>query len=506
MFDSNKDKWKDKYYQTIGELDKREKAWQGLEAVFRKGIGRLAIVAEGDNQSINKALKEIRSKARKNNGRLDNAFEELEDVLKRVEAHALAHPVEALNSSTTADFREIENLIKSLALSADLKQALLEKLEAQKVPVRDVLKDLAAEVNRVLEIDPAADAHLPQYLEQSLLKVMENLHVPVALLNDFSRLAGKLEKGVEASQWTAVLDGFSELTMRSIKEIADEKNDLEEFLRQITSQITEMEGFVVVAQSNVESTRVSTLKIRDEVDLEVSGLARNVSEAKGIDQVKGLLSSHIQKIRAQMKEYVEVEEQRLKEVETNNHRLTEKLALLDDETTKLRTQLEQKHQQLLIDPLTRISNRFAWEERFKLEYERWKRNQNNLCLAVWDIDKFKSINDEYGHNAGDRVLKLIAKVIDSRVRKTDFFARIGGEEFVMLLPETAVEESLAVVDILRQYVAECPFNFHGKAVTITISCGVTALREGDSMESVFERADKGLYMAKEQGRNRCIIN
>jgi diguanylate cyclase len=410
------------------------------------------------------------------------------------------------NAGTGTDIREIENLIKSLAIGRELKQALLEKLETQKVSVRDVLKDLATEINRVLEIDPAADAHLPQFLEQSLLKVMETLHVPADLLNDFSRLAGNLEKGVDSSQWTTVLDGFSDLATRSIRAIAAEKNDLEEFLRQITSQITEMEGFVEVAQSNVASTRVSTLKIRDEVDLEVSGLARNVSEAKGIDQVKGLLSSHIQKIRAQMKDYVEVEERRLKEVETNNHNLTEKLALLDSETSKLRTQLEQKHQQLLIDPLTRISNRFAWDERYRLEYERWKRNQNNLCLAIWDIDKFKSINDEYGHNAGDRVLKLIAKVIDSRVRKTDFFARIGGEEFVMLLPDTAVNDSLAVLDILRQYVAECPFNFHGKAVTITISCGVTALREGDSMEMAFERADKGLYMAKQQGRNRVIIN
>ncbi len=505
MFNSNKDKWKDKYYQTVKELDNKEKDWRKIESVFRKGIGRLAIVAEGESESINEALREIRSKARKADAPLQPSFDHLEVVLKRVEKQALASPEEPV-SDTKADLREIENLIKDLAIGKGLKESLLDKLEAQKVAVREVLKDLAVEINAILDIDPAGNQHLPQYLELSLLKVMENLHVPSVLEKEFARVVELLEKGVGVAEWGDVLDSFSNLASCTVQSISEEKNELEEFLRLITSQISEMESYVVVAQNSVESSRVSTRKIRDDVVDEVEVLEQEVSEADGIQQVKGVLSSRIDNIRKQMKQFLEQEEKRLKEVEDNNQNLTQKLSEMDTETSKLRQQLELKHKQLLIDPLTRISNRFAWEERFKLEYERWKRNQNKVCLAVWDIDKFKSINDTYGHNAGDRVLKLIAKVINSRVRKTDFFARIGGEEFVMLLPDTAVADSLPVLDVLREYVARCPFNFHGEALTITISCGVTELREGDTKESAFERADKGLYQAKEQGRNRCIAN
>ncbi|MDH5484946.1 MAG: GGDEF domain-containing protein, partial [Gammaproteobacteria bacterium] len=137
---------------------------------------------------------------------------------------------------------------------------------------------------------------------------------------------------------------------------------------------------------------------------------------------------------------------------------------------------------------------------------RWKRFGEPLSVAVWDVDYFKKVNDVYGHKAGDKVLKTIAQLLNDRIRTTDFFARYGGEEFVMLLVGTREEETLRVINELREKIASCGFHFHGKSVPITISCGVSCFREGDSLQQVFERADKALYKAKKNGRNQCVIS
>jgi diguanylate cyclase len=125
--------------------------------------------------------------------------------------------------------------------------------------------------------------------------------------------------------------------------------------------------------------------------------------------------------------------------------------------------------------------------------------------VVCDIDHFKRVNDTYGHQAGDKVLRIIARSIASRLRKTDFIARFGGEEFVVLMPETSAEQAYAVIDHIRESIAECPFHFKEKPVTITLSFGVTAFAGENKPDAVFARADKALYQAKEQGRNRVII-
>jgi diguanylate cyclase len=120
-----------------------------------------------------------------------------------------------------------------------------------------------------------------------------------------------------------------------------------------------------------------------------------------------------------------------------------------------------------------------------------------------DIDFFKQVNDSYDHKAGDRVLQLIAKEIKSQLRNTDFAARFGGEEFTLLFPETRPDDALVVMDKLRAHISALPFHFEGNRVTITFSAGLAAFAPDDTEETVFERADRALYSAKDGGRN-CV--
>ena len=124
-------------------------------------------------------------------------------------------------------------------------------------------------------------------------------------------------------------------------------------------------------------------------------------------------------------------------------------------------------------------------------------------MAVWDIDKFKNVNDTYGHQAGDRVLTVVAKLLSQQIRETDFVARFGGEEFVLLMPETPLDQARKVADNLRNSIEACEFHFKDQRVPVTISCGLAEFNDGDKAETVFDRADRALYKAKHSGRNRC---
>jgi diguanylate cyclase len=126
-------------------------------------------------------------------------------------------------------------------------------------------------------------------------------------------------------------------------------------------------------------------------------------------------------------------------------------------------------------------------------------------LLVWDVDDFKSINDRFGHQAGDKALRVIAQSLKARLRETDFIARFGGEEFVCLLCGAEGMEALRVAEDMRRSVESNAFHSQGRPVSVTISCGLATFRQGDTLDDVFSRADLALYQAKKSGKNRCEL-
>jgi len=152
-----------------------------------------------------------------------------------------------------------------------------------------------------------------------------------------------------------------------------------------------------------------------------------------------------------------------------------------------------------IDGLTGIYNRYKFEELFEYQLKQSKRYNKPLSIAIVDIDKFKSFNDNYGHIIGDEMLILLAHVLNESVRKSDVFARWGGEEFIILFNEADLESAIKISENLKQKVQRLE---HEKTGKITASFGVAEYKEGETLEEVFERADRALYEAKNSGRNR----
>ena len=158
-----------------------------------------------------------------------------------------------------------------------------------------------------------------------------------------------------------------------------------------------------------------------------------------------------------------------------------------------------------IDPLTEVPNRKAFDERLEQEIARRATTQGPVTLLVWDIDDFKAINDNYGHRAGDRVLQTVAKCLAQGIRSTDFVARIGGEEFTMIMIGLSLDVAQQIANELRETVQMLRLHFRGTPVQVTLSCGIAPLQDNDTPGRAFERADAALYKAKKSGKNACLV-
>ena len=180
-----------------------------------------------------------------------------------------------------------------------------------------------------------------------------------------------------------------------------------------------------------------------------------------------------------------------------------------DQTHKEQAESEKKYRLLAItDPLTGLSNRRHFFEVAFVEFDRSKRYSKPISVIMMDVDHFKKINDNYGHQVGDIIIKSVADRLKTALRGTDIPARYGGEEFIVLLPETAKSDAQAVAERIRENIQSKAIDADGNLMIITASFGVSDYDGAigyQTLEEVINSADKALYSAKNSGRNRVIV-
>lgn len=173
---------------------------------------------------------------------------------------------------------------------------------------------------------------------------------------------------------------------------------------------------------------------------------------------------------------------------------------------KMKYQYTEKEFMSVLDGLTGLYNRRQLEINLEQEVNRTKRHPSDFSLAILDIDFFKKVNDTYGHQYGDYVLKTVADLMKQSFRKTDLLYRYGGEELVMIMPETNIEGAVIPVQRLRRMVEDYDFEYNGVKTKVTVSIGLTMnYHDLSTSADILESADKALYKAKESGRNRVIL-
>jgi diguanylate cyclase (GGDEF)-like protein len=157
------------------------------------------------------------------------------------------------------------------------------------------------------------------------------------------------------------------------------------------------------------------------------------------------------------------------------------------------------------DPLTDLLNRRGFREEAETEVQRFYRSGRPFSVVLGDVDHFKRINDSYGHACGDYVLRRIADLMKERLRDVDRAARWGGEELIMLLPETETQGAAVLADKLRRLIADSNFQFEGESVSVTMTFGVACFRKGETLDNCIARADTAMYHGKKAGRNKVML-
>ncbi len=316
-------------------------------------------------------------------------------------------------------------------------------------------------------------------------------------------------------------------TANSLKEKLDSDSDIEQctqatkdllmaFSSSITEDHEEMHGYLVAIASKLQSIYADITQAKDEYFSRESiagsinssfedGLKQmgdSIDANENFDDLKDNLNNIVTALQNKIIQEVEAEDSETKILENKIAGMSNKIKLLEDHAKDLEKTIRQKHIEAITDPLTGLYNRAAYVQALEKAWMKWEEQKVPSTMLVWDIDHFKSINDNHGHAAGDKVLQAVAKKLETGVRKGDVLARFGGEEFVMLLTDKTLEEGLQLAERIRALISSTEFTYKQQALHVTISCGVSTFIKKDTPTSVFERADKALYKAKRSGRDR----
>ncbi|WP_045856490.1 GGDEF domain-containing protein [Teredinibacter purpureus] len=336
----------------------------------------------------------------------------------------------------------------------------------------------------------------------TLRELMENIEPNDIVRHRVDMVRSRIERGMDWFSLSVTLEDIRDILMQRYLDV---DREFTQYLQDVNKELSTISGALGLALEREAEANSAATDLSEAVSGEVDKIQESLKESISIDALKTTVNSHLAVIQDALTDYSDVQQRSSESVTGELRKLLIKVEAIEEESSKTKELLEEERYRATHDTLTGLPNREAYNERAFHELQRFQRYGHSLAIAVCDIDHFKKINDSFGHQAGDKVLKLIARVVSTRLRKVDFVSRYGGEEFVILLPETSPAEGKKALDKIRKVVSKAAFRFKDRPVNMTISFGITAFISDDSVESAFERADKALYTAKNSGRNCCVI-
>jgi len=502
---NNPDKWKDKYFDLLDDNEVLDKSHKTKEDLLCKTIIRLSLATTGLNKQLDPHLLRIRKQLKKG-----LKSEQLKLELERF-SNAILRLEETVDNSlpdATLLFEFIFHHFPEQKKDIQHIEANYEKKKyANSQYLVIAINDL---IDNIQHIEPITDLSatlgcLPidtELLNNKLQHLLEDTEIPAQFEPQAAELRAKLINNAPVS---SVLDETISLLFQIKKHLQAEHLEMAIFLEQLTDQLTTLGVTASGVKSITESSATKRNLLDESVSSQMLELRSNSNSATQLEPLKRLINSRLENIAEQIKKQRTLEELERKKTSQELNLLTTKITAMEQESSQLANKLKSAHEKATHDPLTNLPNRLAFDDRYSIEVARWKRYKSPLSILIWDIDLFKHINDSFGHKAGDKTLILIAKLLSKHCRETDFVSRFGGEEFTMLLSNTNTKQALETANNIREIIEKTAFNSNGKKISITISCGITELTKSDKGDSAFNRADKALYIAKNNGRNQCSV-
>jgi diguanylate cyclase len=550
--------WKSKYQDVLDDLGARELEWTQIEELLRKTIGRLSIAGRGVDERLDKQLRVIQTLSReKLDQKLASALGKLSEILASLEDTQIGNAkqrrsdpimlmlellqnihfnatqrgqlkaicsellvsvanghdrdsvsvyIQKLSSLINENFDNIDSNSKSARIVLQLLD-LLDLGEPQGEQIREQfrgtrefreqeLKLLANSINAQVNASAKSSS-----IDQVMTTLLERLAIVQGINGAAQEIQARVDEGFDEDQWPETLNDIVTSISDSLKNLDHEKRELEGFIVKVTAQLGEVTQVVSEDQREQQSNHADGLALQNFVQEGMSLIQKNVQSTNDLQELKLEICKNVDDISDGVDDYAERFNQHHEATAERNLKLTEQLSQMEQETQELQVMLKENRTKLLYDALTGVYSRMAYDERIAQELARWTRYQTPFSYVILDIDHFKRVNDNYGHNAGDKALKLVAQMMLKYVRQSDYVFRIGGEEFVLLLTSTSVDNAATMVEKMRAGIAASSFHFKGEPINLTLSAGITETRINDDVEVIYERADKALYKAKNSGRN-----
>ncbi len=465
-------------------MEREEKRWHQTEQALRRLIGRLCAAGMGVDLQLDDELAALAAANRRNAdaAELEQLAESLTSVVRAIDAvspvptiviapPALAAPPVAPTPPPAARW-------DAACAAAGRMVQTLRSLNGGAVHTAAVATGAVA-----LGAVPtaAAAAHDPE-----------------------TQLLAKLTRVTSDAGLAAVLDETAGLVHSRGTALALHCEQAAAVLTTITNRLEEVSGYLAESGMDARSHFEDTVSVNDSVISQVRELTAAVNSATDLGLLQTLVNDRLETVTKQVQAFRSREETRQQEHAGRAERMVARIADLEREAEDLNFKLDREKHGARLDPLTRLGNRKSFDERLADDLTRCGASGPPAVMLLWDLDNFKIINDSYGHRAGDRVLQSVATCFMAGLRAEDFVARIGGEEFVMLMAGLPAAKAQQIADELRGGVEALRFHFRNTPVRVTASCGFTDLRPGDTPDSVFERADAALYRAKRGGKNACF--
>ncbi len=320
-------------------------------------------------------------------------------------------------------------------------------------------------------------------------------------------ITARIKTAEDTADISEIRESVFSLIFVYISDTNQDRGKVNAFVQEVVGKILDIESNLSASYQQADSMFQTNDRFESVLDAEMKRLKQTSDVASSLDMLKIEVSERLvsienalQKKQSKDKAIRDVAEKSRQSFKSGFAKLKQEL----DEATRYSEELEKKLNQ---DQLTGAFNRRAYDKKIEDEMERFSRYGAGFSLLLIDADKFKLINDQYGHAIGDKCLQEIIKRTLPLLRKNDMLARYGGEEFVVIMPETDLNGGKEVAEKIRQTIEKIEFLYKKDKVKVTVSVGVSQAREGDKNHlQIFERADIAVYQAKAKGRNQVIVN
>lgn len=308
--------------------------------------------------------------------------------------------------------------------------------------------------------------------------------------------------GISLAELEEALDEFTTLLEHTLHKLVSRERQMRQLLTHLGRELGLVDQFLGALNRREDDALSSALAVQRAVEDQSRDMVLVFDRSNSLVELREQVDERARAIRQRMDQFAQEARASRERATKETKRLSERLLAMEAELSATREALVEAADSAARDHLTGLYNRKAYEEMMKSWLAKAKHN-GELCCIIWDIDHFKHVNDTYGHELGDQVLKATAAVLEAWTEEGDLAARLGGEEFVSVVRGKDRPSLFSWADQVREQVARLEHEADDCRFSISVSCGIATYERGDSLPSITVRADRALYDAKASGRNCC---